>query len=125
MEQHRGFEPPQPVWKTGMLTVKHQCCIFGADEGSRTPTLSLAVDFESTTSANSITSACQSAFFSQPAATGTDCEAGRILWNSTIYGGESGIRTHGGLSPITSFQDWLLKPLGHLAMWCSILDSNQ
>ena len=26
MEQHKGFEPSHPVWKTGMLAVKHQCC---------------------------------------------------------------------------------------------------
>lgn len=25
VERHTGFEPTQPVWKTGMLTIKHQC----------------------------------------------------------------------------------------------------
>ena len=25
MEWHTGFEPAPPAWKTGMLTVKHQC----------------------------------------------------------------------------------------------------
>lgn len=27
MEQHAGLEPAPSVWKTNVLTVKHQCCI--------------------------------------------------------------------------------------------------
>ena len=39
-------------------------------------------------------------------------------------GGKCGIRTHGGLSPITSFQDWLLKPLGQLARFGGLIVSH-
>lgn len=36
VEQIRGFEPPPPVWKTGMLTIEHHICISGAGYLTRT-----------------------------------------------------------------------------------------
>ena len=30
LEQHTRFELVPPVWKTGVLTIEHQCCIAGA-----------------------------------------------------------------------------------------------
>ena len=36
MEQDRGFEPPHPVWKTGMLAVEHQSCM-GTEAFEREP----------------------------------------------------------------------------------------
>jgi hypothetical protein len=36
-------------------------------------------------------------------------------WAGFLRGGESEIRTHGTLR-FASFQDWCLKPLGHLSM---------
>ena len=50
-----GIEPTFPAWKAGVLPI-YDTCIFGADEGSRTPTPK-ALDPKSSASANSATSA--------------------------------------------------------------------
>ena len=55
MEQVVGIEPTFPAWKAGVLPI-YDTCIFGADEGSRTPTPK-ALDPKSSASANSATSA--------------------------------------------------------------------
>ena len=55
MERVVGIEPTFPAWKAGVLPI-YDTCIFGADEGSRTPTPK-ALDPKSSASANSATSA--------------------------------------------------------------------
>ena len=55
MEQVVGIEPTFPAWKAGVLPI-YDTCLFGADEGSRTPTPK-ALDPKSSASANSATSA--------------------------------------------------------------------
>ena len=55
LEQVVGIEPTFPAWKAGVLPI-YDTCIFGADEGSRTPTPK-ALDPKSSASANSATSA--------------------------------------------------------------------
>ena len=50
-----GIEPTFPAWKAGVLPI-YDTCIYGADEGSRTPTPK-ALDPKSSASANSATSA--------------------------------------------------------------------
>ena len=49
MERGRGFEPPRPAWKAGMLAVEHQPRIgpasFVYSEGSRKQSLRLKLIF--------------------------------------------------------------------------------
>lgn len=53
MERGRGFEPPRPAWKAGMLAVEHQPRIgpasFVYSEGSRKQSLRLKLIFVCTT----------------------------------------------------------------------------
>ena len=55
MERVVGIEPTFPAWKAGVLPI-YDTRIYGADEGSRTPTPK-ALDPKSSASANSATSA--------------------------------------------------------------------
>ena len=66
-------------------------------------------DFQSCPFGHSGTSPrCGSRAESAPAASGA--------LRCTAYGGESGIRTHGGGSPHNGFRDRRLKPLSHLSV---------